>query len=250
MAIPGSSVHSIGDLVTLVINDLQQRTDVATLAPLYIALALKEITESYPFEELRKTGPNVVLTVGTAIYPVATFLNPTDDYTSPESFVIYVDPPANQSTYTLKYRTPIAIEPMIAPSTVGTPAYWSRYGTKIFLGPNPNLAFTMFMRYQVKHPMPDNYSDTVALTGQKLFIPDTWEEIVAYAAAERIALIKRWNDQRRELHEILYGDPEFIASEGKRGRPGLIAARLFQVERDQKFSARQLGIIQGRYSSR
>jgi hypothetical protein len=247
--IPGSSTHTIGDLVQGVIDALQGRTDVSTIAPRYIAKAIKEITESYPFEELRRTGPQFTLTPGVGIYSVANFLNSDDDYTSPESFVIFLDPPTNSVNYTIKYRTPNAIEPLLAPNTTGIPMYFTRYGLNFHLGPIPNLSYLTFLRYQVRHPMPV-MTDPVGLTGQRLFFPDTWEDIVEYAAAERIAIVKRWNDQRDIIHEILWGDPEYAMSEGKRGRPGLIAARLLQYERDQKFNARQLNIMVPRYGPR
>ena len=62
--------------------------------------------------------------------------------------------------------------------------------------------------------------------------------------------MKRWTDQVKTLHDILYGDPEYVASEGKRGRPGIIAARLFQQERDEQYGSRQLMPRVARYSYR
>lgn len=247
MAIPASSTKTIGDLQAEVIDALQQRTDVASLVPRYLKRAIEEITESNPFEELRRTGPLFALTVSQAIYPVSSFVNPDDDYSSPESFVLYLDPPTNSVEFGLKYKTPKAIELMMAPTTTGIPAFWSRFGANFHFGPVPNAAYTTFLRYQVKHPFPQ---DEASLSGQRLYIPSTWEEIAIYSAAERIAVVKRWNDQKQVLHDILYGDPEFQTSGGKMGRPGIIAARLFQVERDQKFDTRSLGIVQAHYMGR
>lgn len=247
MAIPGTSTKTINDLIPDVIDALQQRTDVASLVPKYLKRAIEEVTESYPFEELRRTGPTVQLTPNQAIYPLTFFLPSGIDYSFLEALVVYVNPPTNTSDFTLKYKTPKAIEPMLSPSTRGIPAFWTRFGINLHLGPVPALTYSMFARYQMKHPFPD---DNAALATAPLFIPSTWEEIVVYSAASRIAFIKRWSDQRQQLHDMLYGDPEFITSEGKKGRPGIIAARLFQVERDQKFDTRSLGIVQSRYTSR
>lgn len=237
---------TIETLQPLVIDALQGRTDIsdATVAQ-YVALSMREITESYPFEELRTTGPLYNLTTGQPIYPISVFMNSQDSYTLNESFAIYVDYPNNTVVANLKYKTPRAIELMIAPATQGVPAWWTRYGTNIHLGPTPFAPYAVFMRYQVKHVFsnPPSIADAI-------YIPHSWFDIVAYAAAERIAIVKRWTDQRKELHDLLYGDPEFVNSQGRRGRPGLIAARLFQVERDQMFDTRQLMPLVPRYNCR
>lgn len=229
-----------------VIDALQGRTDVTPAqVAYYVGKAVWEITESYPFEELRTTGPTYQLISGQAIYPIDMFLNPGDDYTSNESFAIYVDFPNNTVVSAINYKTPKAIELMTAPATQGVPAWWTRYGPNIHLGPVPFYNYSVFMRYQVRHPF-----STPPSIDDPLYITNSWFDIVAYVAAMRIAIVKRWTDQRKELHDLLYGDPEFIQSDGKRGRPGLIAARTFQVERDQKFNTRQLMAIQPRYNAR
>jgi hypothetical protein len=134
---------------------------------------------------------------------------------------------------------------MTGAATLGIPAWWTRYGGVIRVGPTPNATYTMFMRYQVKHP----FTNPGAIT-DPIYLPNSWFDIAAYSAAMRIAIVKRWTDQVKFLHDLLYGDPEFVNSEGKRGRPGLIAARLFQVERDQKFDTRQFTPVVGRYNVR
>lgn len=249
MAVPGGTNRTIGDLVPGVIEALQQRTDATSLAPKYIRKALIELTESTSFEELRRTGPQVTLTTGQAIYPVSQFLNSGEDYNFPEVMTIFVDVPNNTVVDVVEYKNPQAIERMIASATQGLPSRFTRYGPNFHFGPTPNTGYTVYLRYQVKHPFPADFSET-ALKGQQIFIPDSWEEIVEYSAALRIAIVKRWNDQAKTLHDLLFGDPEFVASDGKRGRPGLIAARQLQTERDAKFNSRQLGIMVGRYNAR
>lgn len=245
---PGGTNRTVGDLVPGVIDYLQQRTDVTTLAPRYIKRALQEITESNPFEELRVTGPTVSLTTGQSTYPITLFLNSGDDYTSPESFTVYVDFPNNTVTGPINYKTPKAIETMVAPVTVGVPSRFTRYGNSFLIGPTPNNPYSVFLRYQRRHPFP---YEAGQLSGAPIFIPDSWEEVVEVAAAHRIAVIKRWNDQADELHKILFGDPEAgMLGNGKMARPGLIQARLYQNERDSKFNTRQLGITTARYNPR
>lgn len=248
MAIPGGSTKTINDLIPDVIDALQGRTDVASLVPRYARRAIQEITANNSFEELRRTGPTVTLTVGTAIYSASLFLNSADDYSYPEVFTIFVDPPNNTTFDTLKYKTPIAITPLTSPATKGTPGWWSRFGPSFFFGPNPDNTYSVFLRYQVKHPFTP---DVTSLGSSTLFLPDDWEEIVVYATAERIALVKRWNDQVDMIHKILWGDPAAGTSvDGTMARPGLVKARQLQVERDQKFNTRNLGIIVPRYTSR
>jgi hypothetical protein len=249
MAIPGGSVRTIGDLIPGVTDALQQRTDIASLVPKYIRKALIELTESNPFEELRRTGP--VVTTNLSTNPVSAFLNNGDDYNYPEVFTIFVDSPTNTVKDTLDYKTPKAIEIMTSPVTTGIPKYWTRFGSSFRFAPVPFKTFTLFLQYQVKHPFPGDPNDAVALAGQQLFITDSWEEIVEYSAALRIAIVKRWNDQALVLHNLLYGDPSAgTGTDGKLNRPGLIQARKFQVERDQQFNSRSLGIRVGRYNPR
>lgn len=243
--LPASATKTINDLVPYVIDALQGRTDVSTIAPRYIKRAVQEVCESNPFEELKITGPQVSLSVGVPSYPVSFFMvDKGDDYVQIPSFNIFVDFPGNTVISTMQYKTVMALDPMTGSATQGLPSRWTRYGASIVLGPNPVNPYTVFMRYQLRHPFP---ADESALGGWPLRIPDTWEEIVAYAAAERIAIVKRWNDQAQFLHDILYGDPEARTSQGKMGRPGLIQARLLQIERDQQHSSRQLLPLVPRY---
>lgn len=237
---------AISDIKTDVLDALQGRTDVSdTMIARYVARAVTEITESNPFEELRTTGPTYNLITGTTDYPLALFMNGGDDYTSNESFAIYIDFPTNSVVGPIRYRTPRAIEMMTAAATQGIPAWWTRFGAFIRLGPTPNNTYTVFMRYQVKHPF-----SLPPVIVDPLYINSSWFDIVAYNAAMRICIVKRWTDQYKVLHDLLFGDPEFVASEGKRGRPGLMQARLFQVERDQKFDVRQLTPLVPHYNPR
>lgn len=248
--IPGANVRTVGSLVQGVIEALQERTDIISICPRYIRKAIIELTESYPFEELRRTGSTVSLTTNQSVYPVSTFLNNGDDYSWPEVFTIFIDYPTNSVKGNIDYKTPKSIETITSAVTVGIPAYFTRFGPNFKIAPTPFNPFSVYLQYQVKHPFPDDVTDTVALNGQQLFLPNSWEEIVEYAAAERIAIVKRWNDQADQIHKILYGDPAAGMDGVRMARPGLIAARLFQVERDQQFNTRQLGIRVGRYSSR
>ena len=244
---PGSATKPISYFVPYVIDALQGRTDVAAIAPKYIKRAIQEICESMPFEELKITGPTVQLTVGQSTYPVSFFLNPGDDYVQIPSFIIFVDFPNNTVQTTIQYKTMMAIDPMLGSATQGLPSRWTRYGTNIMLGPVANQTYGVFMRYQVRHRFP---LDEANLSGTMVHVPDTWEEIIYYAAAERIAVVKRWNDQATYLHQLLYGDPLSQMKDGTLGRPGLIAARTLQIERDGQHNSRALMVRISRMNPR
>src|SRR5215470_12209058 len=99
MAVPGASQKTVSDLVPGVIEALQQRTDVSDIAPKYIKKALVEITESYPFEELRRIGPLTAFSTTQAdpsLYSVRQFVNDADDLTSVEVWTIFIDFPSNR----------------------------------------------------------------------------------------------------------------------------------------------------------
>ena len=244
---PGAATKPISYFVPYVIDALQGRTDVATIAPKYIKRAVQEICESMPFEELKITGPTVQLTIGKPNYPISFFLQPGDDYVQIPSFIIFVDFPNNTVQTTIQYKTVMAIDPMLGTATQGLPSRWTRYGTQIFLGPVANNTYSVFMRYQLRHRFP---LDETNLSGTMVYVPDTWEEIIYYAAAERIAVVKRWNDQATYLHNLLWGDPASQTKEGTLARPGLIAARTLQIERDAQHNSRQLMVRISRMNPR
>jgi hypothetical protein len=248
MALPGTTDRVVQDLYADVIDALQGRTDVsAVMAARYVRRAIQEITASNPFEELRVTGPQVTLTTGVSTYLASMFVNNGDDFTLLETFSIYVDYPNNQTVDELRYKTPKAISQMTAPVTTGTPGWFTRFGVNIQVGPTPDNPYTVWVKYQLRHPFPE---DVNALPGAALYIPADWEDIIVYSAAERICVVKRWNEQAKYLHELLYGDPESMTPGGKMGRPGLIAAKLMQVERDQMFNNRSLSVVVPRYTAR
>lgn len=244
---PAANGKPISYFTPYVIDALQGRTDVATIIPKYVKRAVQEICESNPFEELKITGPLVVLTIGQSSYPVSTFLNAGDDYVQIPSFACFVDPPTNSVVNMMKYKTMMAIEPMSTSATQGVPARWTRYGANIIIGPTPNQQFSIYMRYQLRHNFPQDETD---LNGVPIRVPDTWEEIVVYGAAERVAVVKRWNEQATYLHQLLWGDPASRTKDGTLARPGLIAARTLQIERDQQHNERQLMIRVSRYGAR
>ena len=250
----------ISDLIPQVAAYLQNRSDVAEgqtntqMNPSsWIQSALMEITANYPFEELRTVGPLATIGPGLGVggsnymYAITTFLNINsgtglpDDYTLMEDPVIFlttaqalsvglVGTVSGVSAYGMDYLSPKAIQPIIFIGG-GIPFKYTRYGPNFWFGTQPGSNFNVYLPYQIRHPF--NSSN---LPNSPVFVPPDWIDIICYAAAERGAVNLRWNDQATFIHQILYGDPDYQRTGGKQGRPGLIAAKLFQPERDKRLS--------------
>lgn len=261
---PATSPTTINDLVNKVKANLQNRSDVSEtqtnveMRPsAWIRDALREITANYPFEELRVTGPLVTIGPGLGwqgsnyMYPVSMFLNAGDDMTLMEDPVIFltgaqaamagkVNTTSNVVGFGMDYLTPKAIQSLLfIPG--GVPFKYTRYGNMFWFGSQPGQNYNVYLPYQVRHPFePD-------LPKSPIRVPADWFDIVAYAAAERGAVNLRWNDQATYIHNLLYGDPASQMKDGTLARPGLIAARLFQPERDKSRSPIQLTIGAQRY---
>lgn len=213
-------------------NKLSQRADVITYGVQWLADAIMELSQSYPFQGLQRTGPVVQMTTGTYQYPFSTWVAagdiPTFGTTAnpkliPSFYMFYNNPTASVPGYNpgigLTYKTIDSLELMF--STPGTPAYWSRYNNNVFIAPQPTNSYYSYMRYQIQHPFsnPPVLADTFLLD-------DDWREIAEYAAALRGAGDLRMLDYATQYHNILYGDPK------KPGDLGLISARVSMLEND------------------
>ena len=258
---PGASSVRISDLIPKVQVALQNRQDVSETGPTNVEMrpsawirdALREITANYPFPELQVIGPLVTIGPGLGFngsnyaYPVSQFLNKGDDVTLTEDPVIFLTPgqaatgnlpqapsavftTTNLVGYSMDYQTPKAIQPLLfIPG--GIPFKYTRFGTNFWFGSQPGSMFNVYLPYQVRHPFNEENMPSSIVR-----IPADWYDIVAFAAAERGAVFLRWNDQSTFLHNVLYGDPLYQSSGGEQGRPGLIAARILQPERDRRLS--------------
>jgi len=125
-------------------------------------------------------------------------------------------------------------------NTLSLPQFWSQLGTGDFIvAATPNQAYYTYSRYQFLHPM----TAPVALNTDPVLLPTTWYDIIEYGAAERVALLLRMEDVADRLHQKLFGDPEFQRSSGGRGKPGLIARRISQTQKNQSRSTRSVRIM-------
>lgn len=264
---PSGTTLRIADLTNKVTAALQNRSDVSEtqsnpeMRPsAWIRDSLREITANYPFTELQKPGP--VATIGPGLgwqgsnymYPVSMFLATGDDVTITEDPVIFLSPTqaarvglsnivattVNGVGYSMDYLTPKAIQNLLFVGG-GVPFKYTRYGNMFWFGTQPGQPYNVYLPYQVRHQFSSDLPQTV------IKIPADWFDIVAFAAAERGALYLRWNDQATFIHNILYGDPEYQQSGGESGRPGLIAARILQPERDKRLSPVTLQVGYDRY---
>jgi hypothetical protein len=265
LAAPSAATLTINGLINKVQADLQNRPDVSEtqanpeMRPsAWIRDALREITANWPFTELQKPGPLVTIGPGLGyqgsnyMYPVSMFLAPGDDVTIQEDPVIFLTPQqaasvgfvgtaqTNSVAYSMDYLTPKAIQSMLfIPG--GIPFKYTRYGNMFWFGTQPGSPFNVYLPYQVRHPFNPELPTT------PIRVPQEWFDIVAYAAAERGAVVLRWNDQASYIHQLLYGDPASQMKDGSLARPGLISARIFQPERDRRLSTVQISPMVARY---
>lgn len=250
-------------MINKVISDMQNRQDVNENNPnpemrpsAWLRDALREITESQPFEELRQPNPpQVTIGPGKGVggssykYKVSAFLNPGDDVTLTEDPVIFLNATLtgaavtslNSVAYPMDYLTPKAIAPLLnIPG--GIPFKYTRFGDQFWFGTQPGQNFIVYLPYQLRHPFNDDN-----LPASEVYLPKSWHDILSMAAAERGAIKLRWNDQADYLHKALYGDPASQMKDGTLARPGLIAARVLQQERDRRLSSIQMTPVIARY---
>jgi hypothetical protein len=215
--------------------------------------AVLELTESYKHPLLEDTGPTVQLTPNQNAYSPNFFLNTPDanlDVEMVNSFFIfesYYAPPSpdsylTNSGYGLKFRSIDAIEVLMNIPEI--PIYWSRNNNQIYLGSMPDGPYYIYMRYQKEHPLANMVNGFEPTT--PILMADTWQEILEYACAMRVAPKVNLADKKTELHDALYGDIKFQTSAGIEGAPGLIFQRTSQRNRDQLTTTRRFRLRMGR----
>jgi hypothetical protein len=262
---PAGSTLTINALINKVQAALQNRDDVSESATnpemrpsAWIRDTLREITANYEFEELKVTGPVVNIGPGLGYqgsnyaYPVSYFLNSGDDVTLTFDPVIWLTPSQaqqaglaatntnNSGAYSMDYMDEKSIQTILfVPG--GVPFRYTRHGNQFWFGTQPGSVYQVYLPYQVRHPFSSDLPQT------RIKVPPDWFDIIAFGAAERGALYLRWNEQATFIHNILYGDPLYQQSGGEEGRPGLLAARILQPERDRRLSPMTLQVGYDRY---
>lgn len=215
--------------------------------------AVLEFTENYKHPLLEVNGPNTNLVAYQNLYAPGFFTGEADtalDVSKVNSFFIYnnyngAPSPTNFTTntgYDLKYRSPDSIEVLL--NIPGLPVYWSRSNNQILIASMPDSAYTVYMRFQTQHPSSDTVGGFTDSTVVQM--ADSWQEILEYAIAIRLAPQLNLANKKNELHTSLYGDSKFQTSSGAEGAPGLIFQRTSQFSRDQNTTTRRLRLRMGR----
>jgi hypothetical protein len=213
--------------------------------------AVLELTEEYKHPLLEATGPIVQLTAYQNVYAPNFFLQSGDanlDVSKINSFFLYTNPytvPSSITTdtnsgYGLKFRSIDSIEVLL--NTAGLPLYWSRNNNQVYIT-MPDNAYYLYARYQKQHPSTNTVNGFTAATPIKM--ADSWQEVLEYAVALRIAPQVNLADKKDELHTALYGDQKFQTSGGIEGAPGLIFGRTSQRNRDQSTTTRRMRLRMG-----
>jgi hypothetical protein len=239
----------INDLIPGVINKLRGRDDRTSLIPLYVKQVIFDLTQNYEFEELKTTGPLTNFEANKAEYSLDNnpFIKDTDvSLTFINSWMVwYVTAPViGQDTgLEIKEKDLRVVEPMS--KILGIPVTCCIFGSKkkggkIIVGFMPNIAYATQMRYQRQHPFPLLNANIDALKEQEIFMPDDWQDIVEYAAAEKACDDLGMTDVGVLYHQKIYGNPS-------QKIPGLISERFSQQDRMKSNNEGQLKVIMRRY---
>jgi hypothetical protein len=239
-----------GDCFDGITGLLMNRTVSQALMLEEIRKAVLEFTEDYKHPLLEATGPTVSLVAFQNVYNPNFFLQVADanlDVNKVNSFWIYnngfITPSSSSETnsgYELKFMAIKDIEVLLNIS--GIPLYWSRNNNQIYIT-LPDQSYPVYMRYQKQHPLANVVNGFVS--GTSILMADTWQEIIEYAAAMRVAPKVNLASKKTELHTALYGDQKFQTSSGIEGAPGLIFQRTSQRNRDQITTTRRLRLRMG-----
>jgi hypothetical protein len=212
-----------------------------------------ELSEGYKFPDLETTGPVVSLTQFLTNYDTSIFTQVADgdiELNMVNSFFIYFGsfaPPTSSSStgnsgYNLVYRDIRNIELLL--NVPGTPKFWSRHNGQVWIASMPDKAYQIYMRYQHEHPFPNAGTADAGL--DDLLLPNSWQDIVEYQGAMRLAQNLNLSSKASELQARLYGDNQFQTSDGIAGTPGLIFQRTSQKQRDQGTAMRSMRLRMGR----
>lgn len=232
-------------LVPGVVPKLRYRSNVASDVPRWIVSAIRNITDSYTFEELSVPGPQINLVYGVPNYPISTFTNTNVFVTRFDSFVLWLNQnvpfstPTNQTvSLELKWRAMKTVKPLS--SILGQPMFYTIYSAnalsagsaEVYLGFCPNNTYLVQASYQQKHPFTDGINDPILL-------PDAWLEVVANAAALIGAQENAMSDLVQLIKIELYGDPEDPT------QPGLVKRLINARAQMSNVNERQLTFIAG-----
>lgn len=227
---PHTAFIQIADLMPGVKRRLANRADVDASSPYWIRDSIRELTNDFPFEELKDFGEEKQLTINESKYHIDDFTLGGEDLTDINFFEIFVDYPTNSVTTLILFREAAVVGPLRR--YPGLPKYFTRHGHYFLIGPKPNNPYTVTMAYQRKHPF--NGGDIKSLLSSQVMMPEVWYEVIEIAAALRGAIDLRLPDYITLYQQTLHGDPK------GEGEVGLIKARKAQHYRDKARNAGQM----------
>ncbi len=180
-----------------------------SLAVSSVMEAIKELTETYEFEELKYQTPvppvtalsltqgNPIVTIASLLATIATntnfplfqtqnFIDLTDIYT----FWMWFSGGVNQAGRTLKYRRVTTVDSYsygITSNTQGNlgtapPVFYTRFGQVLQVGPIPDQAYQFFVRMKLRHPF------TAPWAGSSLFTPATLTATIVAGVVTAVAV--------------------------------------------------------------
>lgn len=212
-----------------------------------------EFSESYKFPGLETSGPVVSLITNQPNYNTSFFTTLADgaiEINLFNSIFVFTDPyviPGStaylgtNAGYNLTYKTIDRLEVLI--NTSGVPLHWTRHNGQVWIACNPDGPYNVYARYQHEHPFPN--AGTVNAGVDPVLLPNSWQEIVEYACAERLAPNYNLSTKASEFHARLRGSADFESSDGVKGTPGLIFQRTSQMSRDQGTSTKRFRLRMG-----
>lgn len=259
MAVPANLL--ISDLYPGIVNKFGGRQNLGpqstTSTALYVTAArdtIRELTETYEFEELKVPSPIVAIQAGVATYSIASFIpvSSTDtefDITDIYDWGFWLNAGTQNGPFRImKYRrVPTVDQYQFGTTAPAPPVYFSRFGAPqgispgsanfpLVVGPIPDQTYLSFMRFKARHPFKE------PLSASPIYLPDSWQEIIEYATCLRLAINQGSEQFIGTYKTILYGDPK---------RPqdvGLVKARASQMERDANHNERQISVVMSTYS--
>lgn len=216
--IPGyGSSFTVGNCISNLSTKFGNRQDISVAqggladgskAATAVIEALKELTETYEFEELKYQTPvppatTLNLTAGNPIVPIGLLLGTIagntvypqfqnqnwTDLTDVYTFWIWFSGGVTQAGRTLKYRRITTIDMYSYGITsnnqnqlgVAPPVYQSRFGSIIQVGPVPDISYQFFVRMKLRHPFP--------IAGTQVFTPATFTVTLTAGAVTAVTVV-------------------------------------------------------------
>lgn len=170
--------------------------------------SVKELTETFEFEELKYQSPvpsatPLSMTANNPVIPISTLLATIQgnsnypqfqnqnviDFTDVYTFWMWFSGGVNQAGRTLKYRRVTTIDTYSYGITsnntgalgVAPPVYYTRFGTILQVGPVPDQNYEYFVRIKLRHPFP--------VGGTATFVPASITATISGNAVNALTLV-------------------------------------------------------------